>query len=126
MGSVGLSFGSPTSGQGFDVSTTVASIVSTLQAVETPWKNQLTSLQSQDTALTSIGSDLSALSTAAQSLTDFEGVLTAKQGSSSDTDILSLTSAGPTAVAGSHTVVGASWLRPPRITATRWPMRATC
>jgi flagellar hook-associated protein 2 len=105
MGSVGLSFGSPTSGQGFDVSTTVASIVSTLQAVETPWKNQLTSLQSQDTALTSIGSDLSALSTAAQSLTDFEGVLAAKQGSSSDTDVLSLTSAGTTAVAGSHTVV---------------------
>ena len=77
------------------MSTTVASIVSTLQAVETPWNNQLMSLQSQDTALTSIGSDLSALSTAAQSLTDFEGVLTAKQGSSSDTDILSLTSAGP-------------------------------
>ena len=46
-----------------------------------------------------------ALSTAAQSLTDFEGVLAAKQGSSSDTDVLSLTSAGTTAVAGSHTVV---------------------
>jgi flagellar hook-associated protein 2 len=105
MGSVGLSFGSPTSGQGFDVTTTVSSIVSGLQAVETPWKNQLTSLQSQDTALTSIGTDLSSLSTAAQSLTDFEGVLTAKQGSSSDTDVLSLTSAGTTAVAGSHTVV---------------------
>src|SRR5580698_10787771 len=99
MSTVGISFGSPTSGQGFDVSTTVSQIVSTLQAVETPWKNQLTSLQSQDTALTSIGTDLSALSTAAQSLTDFEGVLAAKQGSSSDTDVLSLTSAGTTAVA---------------------------
>jgi flagellar hook-associated protein 2 len=105
MGSVGLSFGSPTSGQGFDVTTTVSSIVSSLQAVETPWKNQLTTLQTQDTALTSIGTDLASLSTAAQSLTDFEGVLTAKQGSSSDTDILSLSSAGATAVAGSHTVV---------------------
>ncbi len=105
MGSVGLSFGSPTSGQGFDVSTTVASIVSTLQAVETPWNNQLTSLKSQDAALTSIGADLSTLNTGAQSLTDFQGVLAEKEGSSSDTDVLSLTSAGTTAVAGSHTVV---------------------
>ena len=105
MGSVGLSFGSPTSGQGFDVTTTVASIIANLDGVETPWKSQLTSLQSQDTALTSIGTDLSTLSAAAQSLTDFEGVLAEKEGSSSDTDVLSLSSAGTTAVAGSHTVV---------------------
>ena len=105
MGTVGISFGSPTSGQGFDVTTTVASIVANLQAVETPWKNQLTSLQSQDTALTSIGTDLSTLSTAVESLTDFEGVLAGKQGSSSNTDVLALTSAGTTAVAGGHTVV---------------------
>src|SRR5277367_673086 len=104
MGSVGLSFGSPTSGQGFDVSTTVSAIVANLDAVETPWKSQLTSLQSEDTALTSIGTDLSTLSTAAQSLTDFEGVLAGKQGSSSNTDVLALTSAAATAVAGSHTV----------------------
>src|SRR5271163_1692211 len=104
MGSVGLSFGSPTSGQGFDVTTTVAAIVANLDGVETPWKSQLTSLQSQDTALTSIGTDLSTLSTAAQSLTDFEGVLAEKEGSSSDTDVLALTSAGTTAVAGSHTI----------------------
>ncbi len=105
MGSVGLSFGSPTSGQGFDVTTTVASIVANLDGVETPWKSQLSSLQSQDTALTSIGTDLSTLSTAAQSLTDFQGVLAEKEGSSSDTNVLSLSSAGTTAVAGSHTVV---------------------
>jgi flagellar hook-associated protein 2 len=105
MSTVGLSFGSPTSGQGFDVTTTVNSIVSNLQAVETPWKNQLTGLQSQDTALTSIGTDLSSLSTALQSLTDFQGVLAGKQGSSSDTSVLQLTSAASTAVAGSHTIV---------------------
>ena len=68
MGNVGISFGSPTSGQGFDVSTTVSAIVANLQAVETPWKNQLTSLDAQDTALTSIGTDLSSLSTALSSL----------------------------------------------------------
>ena len=76
------------------MSTTVASIVANLDGVETPWKSQLTALQSQDTALTSIGTDLSALSTAAQSLTDFQGVLAEKEGSSSDTNVLSLTSAG--------------------------------
>jgi flagellar hook-associated protein 2 len=105
MGTVGLAFGSPTSGAGFDVTSTVNQIVTNMQAVETPWKNQLTSLQSQDTALTSIGTDLSSLATAMQSLTDFEGVLSEKQGSSSDTSVLSLTSAATSAVAGSHTVI---------------------
>lgn len=104
MSTVGLSFGSPTSGQGFDVSTTVSQIVTNLEGVETPWKNQLTSLQSQDTALTSIGTDLSSLSTALQSLTSFEGVLSEKQGSSSDTSVLALSSASSSAVAGSHTI----------------------
>lgn len=105
MGTVGISFGSPTSGQGFDVSTTVSQIVSNLQAVETPWKTQLSTLQTQDTALTSIGTDLSTLSNALQSLTDFEGVLAEKEGSSSDESVLQLTSAASTAVAGSHTIV---------------------
>ncbi|MDI3255173.1 MAG: flagellar filament capping protein FliD [Bacillota bacterium] len=104
MGTVGLSFGSPTSGQGFDVTSTVSQIVTNMQAVETPWKNQLSALQSQDTALSSIGSDLSSLSSALQSLTDFEGVLSEKQGSSSDTSVLQLTSASTSAIAGSHTI----------------------
>lgn len=105
MGSVGISFGSPTSGQGFDVSTTVSAIVANLQAVETPWQSQITSLNSQDTALTSIGTDLNTLSTALTSLTDFEGVLSEKEGSSSNTNVLELTSASTNAVAGSHTIV---------------------
>lgn len=104
MGNVGISFGSPTSGQGFDVSSTVDQIVTNMQAVETPWKNQLTALQAQDTALTTIGTDLSSLSTALQTLTDFQGVLSEKQGSSSDTNVLDLTGASNSAVAGSHTV----------------------
>jgi len=104
MGNVGISFGSPTSGQGFDVSTTVSQIVTNLQAVETPWKNQVTSLQSQDTALTSIGTDLSALSTALNALSDFQGVFAGKEGSSSDTSVLALVNATSAAAAGSHTV----------------------
>src|ERR1700761_3586701 len=85
MSTVGISFGSPTSGQGFDVSSTVSQIISSLQAVETPWTTQLTSLQSQDTALTSMGTDLNTLATSLQSLTDFSGVLSEMNGSSSDT-----------------------------------------
>ena len=75
MGTVGLSFGSPTSGAGFDVSSTVAAIVSNLQNVETPWKTQLTSLESQDTAISNLGTLFSNLSNDMNSLTDFQGVL---------------------------------------------------
>jgi len=105
MGAVGINFGAATSGAGFDVTTTVASIVTNLQQVETPWNTQLTALKADDTALTSIGTDLSSLSTSLSALTDFEGVMTEKEGSSSDTDVLTLTSAGSTASAGTHTVV---------------------
>ncbi len=104
MGTVGLNFGSPSSGQGFDVASTVAQIQASEQAIETPWKNQLAALQAQDTVFTSLGSDLSALTTSLQALTDFQGAFAQKQGSSSNTDLLSLTSADATAVAGSHTV----------------------
>jgi flagellar hook-associated protein 2 len=104
MGTVGISFGSPTSGQGFNVTQTVSQIVASLQGVETPWQNQLTSLQSEDTALTGIGTDLSTLSSALQSLTDFDGVLAEKEGSSSDTAVVELMSASPSAAAGSHTI----------------------
>ena len=104
MGTVGLSFGSPTSGTGFDVSATVAQIVGNLQNVETPWKNQLTKLQSQDTAISSLGTLLSSLSTDMSSLTNLTGTLAQKLGSSSDTNVLTLTAADATAIAGTHTV----------------------
>jgi flagellar hook-associated protein 2 len=104
MGTVGLSFGSATSGQGFDVTSTVNQIVTNLQAVETPWKTQLTSLQARDTALSSLGTQLSTLSTDLQALTDFQGTMATKSGSSSDTNVLQLTSADGSAVAGTHTV----------------------
>jgi flagellar hook-associated protein 2 len=104
MGTVGLSFGSPTSGTGFDVSTTVSEIVANLQNVETPWKTQLTSLQSQDTVISNLGSLMSNLSNDMSSLTDFDGILAQKTGSSSNTNVLELTSASSSATAGTHTV----------------------
>jgi flagellar hook-associated protein 2 len=104
MGTVGLSFGSPTSGAGFDVSSTVSSIVANLQNVETPWKTQLTTLQAQDTTISSLGTLFSNLSNDMSSLTDLTGILSQKTGSSSDTNVLTLTSADNNAVAGTHTV----------------------
>jgi flagellar hook-associated protein 2 len=105
MGTVGLSFGSPTAGAGINVSQTVSQIVSNLQAVETPWKNQLSTLQTQDTAFSSLGTQLSSLSNDVSQLTDFQGILANKAGSSSDTNILQLTSATSSATAGTHTIV---------------------
>ncbi len=105
MGTVGLSFGSPTSGAGFDVASTVSQIVSNLQNVETPWKNQLTSLESQDTVISNLGTLVSSLSTDMSSLTDFQGVLAQKEGSSSNTNVLELSSATSAATAGTHSIV---------------------
>lgn len=105
MGAVGLNFGSPTSGAGFDVSATVAQIVSNLQQVETPWKNQLTQLQSQDTVISNLGTLYSSLSNDLTQLTEANGVLAQKTGSSSDTNVLELTAATNSAAAGTHTVV---------------------
>ncbi len=105
VGTVGLSFGSPTSGAGFNVSSTVAEIVSNLQNVETPWKNQLTTLESQDTAISSLGTMFSNLSNDMSSLTDLQGILAQKEGSSSDTSVLELTSASSSATAGTYSVV---------------------
>jgi len=104
MGAVGLNFGSATSGQGFDVTSTVNQIVTNLQTVETPWKTQLTALTSKDTTLTSLGTQLSTLSTDLQNLTDFSGTMAYKTGSSSDTNVLTLSSASAAAVAGTHTI----------------------
>jgi flagellar hook-associated protein 2 len=105
MGTVGISFGSPTAGTGFNVSNTVSQIVANLQNVETPWTSQLDSFQAQDTVISSLGSLLSALSDDVGQFTDFQGVLAQKEGSSSDPDVLALTSASSSAVAGTHTIV---------------------
>jgi flagellar hook-associated protein 2 len=105
MGTVGLSFGSPTSGAGFDVASTVSQIVANMRNIEAPWKNQLTALQSQDTVFTQIGTDLSALASDLQQLTSPQGNLLQMDGSSSDNSVVTITNSDTTAVAGSHTIV---------------------
>ena len=108
MGTVGINLGNLSAGNGFDVATTVASIQAISGGVETAWKRQIASLQAQDTAFSTLGTDLSSLSTALGSLTNFDGVFASKLGSSSDTHVLTLSAASAAAVAGSHTVTVAS------------------
>ncbi len=75
-----------------------------LQNIETPWKTQLSSLESQDTVISNLGTLISNLSNDVSSLTDFEGILAQKTGSSSNTNVLELTAASSSATAGTHTV----------------------
>lgn len=105
MGTVGLSFGSPTSGAGFDVSSTVSAIMANLQNVETPWKTQISSIHSQDAVFSSLGTLLSNLSNDMSNLSSATGVLTEKTGSSSNTNVLEITGATSASVAGNHSIV---------------------
>ncbi len=105
MGTVGISFGSPTAGTGFNVSNTVSQIVANLQNVETPWQTQLSAVEAQNTAISSLGSLLSTLSTDVTNFTDFNGILSTKDGSSSDPSVLALTSASSSSVAGTYSIV---------------------
>ncbi len=108
MGTVGLSFGSPTSGEGINVSSVVSEIVTNLENVETPWNNQLSSLESQDSAISNLGSLLSNVSNDISQLTDADGILSEVEGSSSDTSVLELTSASSSAQVGTYDVVVSS------------------
>ncbi len=105
MGTVGISFGSPTAGTGFNVSATVSQIVANLSSVESPWQSQLNTLSTQDTVISSLGSLLANLSNDVSNFTEFDGVLSQKEGSSSDPNVLALTSSSSTAIAGTHTIV---------------------
>ena len=105
MATVGINFGAATSGAGFNVATTVASITALSSSIENPWNAQLTSLKAQNTALTSLGTDLATLTAAVSALTAVDGVLSSKLGSSSNNNILTLSSAGTSAIAGSHTII---------------------
>lgn len=102
--SVGINFGSATSGAGFDVTSTVSSIMAIQRKPEAAWATQTATLQAKDTALTSLGSSLSALSSSLSSLTSFDGVFAGKQGATSDTNSVVLTNVGSTAAIGSHTL----------------------
>jgi flagellar hook-associated protein 2 len=104
MATVGINFGSATSGAGFDVSSTVTSIMTNMRAPETEWATETTALTAQDTVLSTLGTDMSALSTALSSLTSFDGVFSQMDGAVSDSSVVALTDATTGATAGTHSL----------------------
>ncbi len=104
MSTVGINFGSATSGTGFDVAATVSSILAVERTPETTWATRTTALQAQDTVLSTLGTNASALSTAVAALTSFDGVFSAKTGATSDTGVVVLTNVGSSADVDSHTL----------------------
>lgn len=104
MSTVGINFGSATSGAGFDVASTVTSIMANLRLPETAWATRTTALQAQDTALSTIGTNLSSLSSALATLTSFDGSFSQKEGAVSDQNVAVLTNATSSAAAGTHTL----------------------
>ena len=104
MGTVGISFGSATSGTGFDVASTVSSILAVERTPETAWATRTTALQAQDTVLSTLGTNTSALSTALATLTGFDGVFSQKTGATSDTTAVVLTNVTSAADIASHTL----------------------
>ena len=101
---------------GIDVNAAVAAAVYAAQAPERQWQTEQATAKSQITALTSIQTALSTLSTDMQSLNDLGGPLTARAVSSSTSAVTATAAAGATL--GSHTVSvtslagTASWYSP--------------
>ncbi|SDF34910.1 flagellar filament capping protein FliD [Terriglobus roseus] len=104
MSVVGINFGSATSGDGFDVTSTVNSIMTNMRTPETAWATRTTTLQSQDTVLSTLGTDMSSLSSALATLTSFDGAFAQKEGATSDSSVVSLTDATSLSAAGTHTL----------------------
>jgi flagellar hook-associated protein 2 len=90
---MGISFNASSllNGNGINVS----SIVQEMQAAEsgqlTAWKSDLTTLQTQSSAISSISTNLSSLQTAAQALSDPTGVLTQLTADSAESAIVTAT-----------------------------------
>jgi flagellar hook-associated protein 2 len=87
------------SGQGFNVQDIVNQILDSERGQETQWKTEQTTLQSQTTALDQLQSQISTLSTDANSLTDFSGVMGAVTASSSDPGVVIATATSSAATA---------------------------
>jgi flagellar hook-associated protein 2 len=92
-----------TSGSGIDVTSTVDAILQIDAAPEIQLQNQLTGLNTQTAALQQIESDLTALQTSVQALTDPTGAFGSLAVTSSNNDVVSATAANGTAV-GTHTI----------------------
>jgi flagellar hook-associated protein 2 len=103
---MGISFNAANllNGNGIDVNSVVAEIQAAQSGQLTVWQGDVTTLQTQATALTSINSDLSNLASAVQGLTGSNGALTAVTANSSESAIVNATALTGAATAN-YTVV---------------------
>jgi flagellar hook-associated protein 2 len=92
------------SSPGLDVSAAVSSAISAARAPENAWEDQLSTLQSQATALQSFQSAASSLDDDVVSLNSLVGPLAARTVSSSNTSIVSASATSGTAT-GNHVIV---------------------
>ncbi|MGB8014256.1 MAG: flagellar filament capping protein FliD [Terriglobales bacterium] len=106
---MGISFNASSllNGNGIDVNGVVSEIQAAQSGQLTVWQGDVTTLQTQATALTSINTDLSNLATAVQGFTGASGALTAVTASSSESAIVDAT-ALTGATAANYTVVVSS------------------
>jgi flagellar hook-associated protein 2 len=91
-------------GAGIDVGAMVDAAMSAARAPEQQWEDEETTLSAQSTVLNSLSSQLTALQTSIQALTDPNGQFDAKTTASTDSSVVSAT-AGNTASVGTHTIV---------------------
>jgi len=89
---------------GIDVSSVVNELMQVEEQPETQMQNEQTTINSQISALTNIGTELSTLQSSVQSLSDLDGAFSQMTTGSSDDSIVDA-SADSTATAGTHTVV---------------------
>ncbi len=101
LSSINDAFSGKTSG--IDVASTVDQLMQIERQPEVQMQQQQSDISQQISILGVMGSDLQALYTAANSLQDVTGGLTAKTATSSDSDIVTAT-ADTTAAIGNHTV----------------------
>jgi flagellar hook-associated protein 2 len=93
-----------TAGSGIDVTSTVDAILQIDAQPEVNLQNQVTSLNSQTSALQTIENDLASLQTAVQALSDPDGAFSTVAVTSSNNDVVSATAANGT-TAGTHTIL---------------------
>ena len=103
---MGISFNAAAllSGNGIDVNSVVSEIQAAQSGQLTAWQSDVTSLQTQATAITAINTDLSNLATAVQGLTGTDGALSTVIASTSESAILNATALSGAATAD-YTVV---------------------
>jgi flagellar hook-associated protein 2 len=92
-----------TSGNGIDVSATVAAIIQGDRAPETAWTTDQANITAQEAALTNLQTEVGTVETSFQALSDLDGVFSGVTATSSNTSALNATTSSA-ATSGTHYV----------------------